>query len=90
MDTPPIGGNTHALDLDQLRAQLATCSGERCPKTESTQTVCPLHELRKQKPERIWEWLDGLNSEELDFLVQYQQGCRVAKWNGDCSKDCSL
>jgi hypothetical protein len=85
MATPPAGGNSHVLDLNLLREQLVSCSGENCPEVASTQSDCPLYELRRLKQEQIRAWLDGLNSAEMDFLVQYQQACRVANRDRNCS-----
>lgn len=82
MDTPPLEKANLVRDVEQLREQLVMLA-VACPYTKSNPITCPLHEVRRQEPAAILDWLDNLSREEKDFLILYHQCCLVAKWEDD-------
>jgi hypothetical protein len=68
--------------VDLLREKLVLLAIE-CPYTKSNPPTCPLHDVRKLDPASIIDWLDGLSSEEKDFLTLYHQCCLVAQWEAE-------
>jgi hypothetical protein len=76
VDTPPLGSTTTRRDVDWLREQLASLA-VGCPHTRSNPSSCPLHEVRLLEPAAILDWLDGLSSDEKEFLMLYHQCCLV-------------
>ncbi len=79
VDTPPLSIPAISRDVDRLREQLVLLAVE-CPYTKSNPSTCPLHDVRLLEPAAIIDWLDGLSSEERDFLTLYHQCCLVTKW----------
>ena len=84
MDTPPLGSTTTRRDVDWLREQLASLA-VGCPHTRSNPSSCPLHEVRLLEPAAILDWLDGLSSDEKEFLMLYHQCCLVINRERDAA-----
>ena len=74
--TPPLGKTINRRDVDRLREQLASLA-VGCPHTKSNPSSCPLHDVRMLEPEAIIDWLDGLSTDEKEFLMLYHQCCLV-------------
>lgn len=84
METPPQrSGNGH--DTDWLREQIIVLTAG-CPHTKSNPPACPLHEVRKLEPAAIVAWMDGLNSNEKEFLMMYHQCCLVINRERDADR----
>ena len=70
--------------MDWLREQLASLA-VGCPHTRSNPSSCPLHEVRLLEPAAILDWLDGLSSDEKEFLMLYHQCCLVINRERDAA-----
>jgi len=79
MDTPPTVSATDGLNVEWLCQQLTTRIAG-CAHAKSNLSSCPLHDMPFSEPEAVIEWLDGLSSEEKDFLVLYHQCALVINW----------
>lgn len=60
--------------------------GRACPHTKSNPADCPLAEVRKMKPAAISKWLDGLRTEDKEYLMLYHQCCLVIRWETERAK----
>ena len=69
-------------DPDQFREELVSLA-VACPRTKSNPSRCPLHEVRKLEPTAIMDWLDGMSSDDQDFLRLYHQCCLVTQWDSE-------